>query len=177
MRRADEFSDRGPSDPQRVFEVLHAHGVDFVVIGGFAVISHGHVRVTNDVDFVASTAAENLRRLEAALLELKAELWGVDAHLLGIELDAETLASGANFTLITDAGGVDLFNEVPGGAPYEELRERALLVEVEGLPIRVAGLDDLLRMKRFAGRPRDIEDIAVLTEQEAKGEQEGPTDT
>lgn len=160
--------DRGPSDPRRILEVLVRHGVDFTVIGGIAVIAHGHPRNTRDIDFVAATDRPNLERLVAALRELTAELWGVDAHLLGIELDAETLASGANFTLITDAGGLDFFNEVPGGVPYEELRARALVVDLSGLQIRVAGRDDLIRMKQAAGRPQDLDDIAALTDPGAR---------
>lgn len=156
--------DRGPSDPRTVLEVLVRHGVDFTVIGGVAVIAHGHPRNTRDIDFVAATDRLNLERLAAALRELNAELWGVDAHLLGIELDAETLANGANFTLTTDAGGLDFFNEVPGGVPYAELRARALVVEVFGMSIRVAGRDDLIRMKQAAGRPQDLDDIAALTD-------------
>jgi len=156
--------DRGPSDPRRVFEVLHRHGVDFVVIGGIAVIAHGHPRNTRDIDFVAATDRANLGRLSAALRELDAQLWGVDAHLLGIELDPDTLANGANFTLTTSAGGLDFFNAVPGGVPYEDLRARALIVELSGLTIRIAGRDDLIRMKQAAGRPQDIDDIAALTD-------------
>lgn len=117
-RRADRDPDRGPSDPPRVFRTLNQHGVDYIVIGGWAVIAHGRVRTTLDVDFVADAARANLERLAGALAELRAELWGVDAHQLGIELDADTLASGANFTLTTDAGGLDFFNEVPGQVPY-----------------------------------------------------------
>jgi predicted nucleotidyltransferase len=164
VRRADKDPDRGPSDPQRIFELLDRHSVDFVVIGGYAVIAHGHVRNTRDVDLVAATDLPNLQRFKAVLDELGAELWGVDAHLLGVELDPATLAEGANFTLATSAGGLDFFNEVPGGVPYSELRSRALELEVRGVTVRVAGLDDLIRMKRAAGRPIDLEDIAVLTE-------------
>jgi predicted nucleotidyltransferase len=155
--------DRGPSDPRRVLEVLTRRGVDFTVIGGVAVIAHGHPRNTRDIDFVAAPDHANLQRLADALHELNAQLWGVDAHLLGVALDAETLANGANFTLTTDAGGLDFFNEVPGGVPYAELRERALVVELAGLTIRVAGRDDLIRMKQAAGRPQDLDDIAALT--------------
>jgi hypothetical protein len=97
--------------------------------------------------------------------ELNAQLWGVDADLLGIDVtDPDTLANGANFTTVTEAGGLDLFNEVPGGAPYEQVRARAVQVTVSGVPIRVAGIDDLIAMKRVAGRPRDLSDIAALTE-------------
>ena len=164
MSELDTMGDRGRSDPRHIFEVLARHGIDFVVIGGVAVIGHGSTRTTQDVDFVASTDADNLARLEAALRELGAQLWGVDAHLLGIELDARTLAEGGNFTLVTRAGGLDFFNEVPGGAPYEQVCERSVLVDLgDGLEIRVAGISDLIAMKRAAGRPRDLQDIATLT--------------
>ena len=164
MSDIDTMGDRGPSDPRLIFETLTRSGVDFVAIGGWAVISHGSTRNTRDVDFVAATDPDNLARLEAALADLGAELWGVDAHLLGIDLDARTLAGGGNFTLVTRAGGLDFFNEVPGGAPYEQVRERSVLVDLgDGLEIRVAGIGDLIAMKRAAGRPRDLQDIATLT--------------
>jgi predicted nucleotidyltransferase len=164
MSDLDTVGDRGPSDPLLIFETLTRHGVDFVAIGGWAVISHGSTRNTRDVDFVAAPDHANLARLEAALAELDAQLWGVDAHLLGIELDARTLAEGGNFTLVTRAGGLDFFNEVPGGAPYEQVRARSVVVDLGGgVQIRIAGTDDLIAMKRAAGRPRDLEDIATLT--------------
>lgn len=105
----------------------------------------------------------NLRRLAAAFRELDARLSGVDAHLLGVDVfDPKTLGSGANFTLETDAGGLDFFNKVPGAPPYEQLRQRALSVDLGGLMVRVAGKDDLIRMKQASGRPQDLEDIAAL---------------
>jgi hypothetical protein len=135
-----------------------------VVIGGLAVIAHGHTRNTRDVDLIAAPDRANLERLAAALRDLRASLSGVDAHLLEIDVyDPETLASGANFTLETDAGGLDVFSDVPGAAPYEELRKRALVIELGGVSIRVAGRDDLIRMKQASGRPQDLDDIAALT--------------
>lgn len=154
---------RGP-DPRRIFETLARHGVDYVVIGGIAVIAHGHTRNTRDVDLLAGSDRGNLTRLAAALRELGARLSGVDAHLLEIDVyDPAVLANGANFTLETDAGGLDLFSDVPGAAPYAELRERALVVDLDGVAIRIAGRDDLIRMKAAAGRPQDLGDIAALT--------------
>jgi predicted nucleotidyltransferase len=170
MSELDTIGDRGPSLPRDIFEVLIRHGVDFVAIGGVAVIGHGSTRTTQDVDFVASTDPDNLARLEAALAELDAQLWGVDAHLLGIDLDARTLAEGGNFTLVTRAGGLDFFNEVPGGAPYAQLRARAVPADLgDGLQIHIAGIDDLIAMKRAAGRPQDVRDIATLTHIERRG--------
>jgi predicted nucleotidyltransferase len=158
---------RRDPDPRRIFETFERHRVDYVVIGGVAVIAHGHTRNTRDVDFVAAADRANITRLAGALRELGARLSGVDAHLLRIDVyDPATLANGANFTLETDAGGLDFFSEVPGAAPYEQLRERAMLVDLGGVAIRVAGRDDLIRMKAAAGRPQDLSDIAALTADE-----------
>jgi hypothetical protein len=164
MSDFDTMGDRGKSLPRDIFEVLVRHGVDFVAIGGVAVLGHGSTRTTQDVDFVAATDPENLARVAAALAELDAQLWGVDADRLGIDLDARTLAEGGNFTLVTRAGGLDCVNEVPGGAPYEQLRARSVVAGLgDGLEIRIAGIDDLIAMKRAAGRPQDVRDIATLT--------------
>jgi predicted nucleotidyltransferase len=160
MKRRDEHA----SDPRRIFEVLARHRVDYVVIGGLAVIAHGHTRNTRDVDLMAASDRANLEHLAAAFRELGARLSGVDAHLLEIDVyDPATLASGANFTLETTAGGLDYLTDVPGAAGFDELRERALVVDLEGLRIPVVGLDDLIRMKRASGRPQDLNDLAALT--------------
>lgn len=153
------------TDPRRIFEVLVRRGVDHLVIGGLAVVAHGHPRTTGDVDILAALNRTNLKRLAAALRELEARLAGMDAHLLGIDVyDPAVLGNGANFTLETAAGGLDFFSEVPGQAPYADLKRRAIAVDLgQGLTIRVVGLDDLIRMKAAAGRPEDLSDIAALT--------------
>lgn len=156
-----------PLNPSRILEVLNRHGVDFVVIGGIAVLAHGNPRATFDLDLVASHAGQNLRRLAAALDELDAELAGVDAHLLDVDpTNPDDLANGANWTMHTDAGKLDFLSEVPGGRSYEEIRQRSVEVEGEGMSFRVVGLDDLIRMKRAAGRQKDLADIAALQRHE-----------
>ena len=52
---------------------------------------------------------------------------------------------------------------MPGAPPYSDLRARALVIELDGIALAVAGLDDLISMKRASGRPADIRDIAALT--------------
>lgn len=152
-----------PLDLDRILEVLNRHGVDFVVIGGIAVLAHGNQRATLDLDLVASHTRENLRRLAAALDELNAELAGTDAHLLPADqTNPEHLANGANWTMHTDAGKVDFLSEVPGGRPYGEIRDRSVEVDGYDPSFRIVGLDDLIRMKREAGRPKDLADIAAL---------------
>jgi predicted nucleotidyltransferase len=150
-------------DPARVFATLDRHGVDYVTIGAFAVIAHGYVRATADIDLVARQDRDNLERLAAALGELHARRRGVDADLLGIDpTDPDTLANGASFTLDTDAGPVNYLNDVPGAGDYEGLRARAVEATAGGVVVRVVGLDDLIRLKRASGRPQDLRDIANL---------------
>lgn len=151
-------------DPARVFAALDRHEVDYLTIGAFAVIAHGYVRATADIDLVARQDPENLERLAAAFADLNARLRGVDADLLGIDpTDPHTLANGASFTLDTDAGPVDYLNDVPGAGDYADLRARAVEATAAGVAVRVVGLDDLIRMKRASGRPRDLRDIANLS--------------
>lgn len=151
-------------DPARVFDTLDRHGVDYLTIGAFAVIAHGYVRATADIDLVARQDEDNLSRLAAAFAELAARLRGVDAELLDIDpTDPVTLANGASFTLQTDAGPVDYLNDVPGAASYDDMRRRAIDAQAAGVPVRVVSLADLIRMKRASGRPQDLLDIAQLT--------------
>lgn len=137
---------------------------------------HGHERTTADVDVVVQRSPANLRRLAAALSELRAELRGVDAHLLGIDpADPKQLAEGANFTLNTDAGPLDVWTDVedlPGADRWERLRERSLSADAHGTTIHVVGRDDLISLKRTAsGLPnresskaaQDRDDVDVLT--------------
>ena len=106
-----------------------------------------------------------MERLAAALTDLDARLFGVDADLLDVDpRDPDDLLGGGNFTLRTAAGGLDLFDpsEIPGGRPYEEMRPRAVEAVVQGVHIRAIGFDNLIRLKRESGRDRDLEDVATL---------------
>ena len=69
-------------NPSRIFETLDRHQVDYLTIGAWAVIAHGYVRATADIDFVARLDRRNIERLASALRELNARLRGVDADKL-----------------------------------------------------------------------------------------------
>lgn len=150
-------------DPARIFETLDRHGVDYLTIGAWAVIAHGYVRATADIDFMARLDSENLEHLAAALSELNARLRGVDADKLGIDpTDPEVLGSGASFTMETDAGPLDFLNDVPGAADYDQLRLRARKANAGGIAVWVVDYDDLISMKKASGRAQDILDIQEL---------------
>lgn len=140
---------------------LTDEGVDFLVIGGVAVFLQGYPRFTKDLDIVYATNAANLERLGGVLVELGARLRGV-AEDVPFVPDARTLKRTAILTLDTPLGSIDLLVDPAGAARYEEMRERADVVDLDGVEFRVVALDDLLSMKRAAGRPQDIADVDAL---------------
>jgi predicted nucleotidyltransferase len=154
--------DSQPHDPERIFRVLDARGVEYVVVGGLAVQVHGHVRTTNDVDIIPAPTPRNLASLADALNELDARVLNQGSE--GIAIDAKMLARAVLWQFSTSAGDIDVLHDAPGAAAFAELRARALEVRLGGLEIPFAGRDDLIRMKRAAGRPVDFGDIAALTE-------------
>lgn len=152
-----------PLDPQVLFAVLNRHGVDYLVIGGFAVNIHGFLRATADIDVVADQGRDNLIRLARALAELGARLRGVDAQHLPVDpRNPDDLQTGANWTMRTDVGDLDLLVDPPGADAFEQLRARRIVVEVEAIKVPVVGLDDLVAMKLAAGRPKDLQDLTVF---------------
>jgi predicted nucleotidyltransferase len=140
-------------------------GVDFVVIGGVAVYFQGYARFTKDLDIVYATNAANLERLGAMLVELGARLRGIRDDVPFVP-DAHTLKRTSILTLDTLLGSIDLLVDPAGADRYEALRERADVVELDDVEFHIVSIDDLLSMKRAAGRPQDIADIdALLTAQ------------
>ena len=147
--------------PLEMLRALDRHGVAFVVIGGVAARLHGSPSVTTDVDVCYDRRRDNLERLAEALLELGAKLRGVDEDV-PILLDARTLAAGSNFTFVTLAGALDVIGDPAGSRGYDELVSNAERVDIGGLEVLVADLDDLIRMKRAAGRPKDRIEVEIL---------------
>jgi hypothetical protein len=157
-----------PLDLGELIAVLAHHGVDYLVIGGVATQVHGHRRTTMDLDLTPDPSPENLRRLGAALAELEArprDTGSADAEIpVG---DPERLAVAAIVPpLLTRHGQIHILKEPKGARGFDQMRERALVVDLDGSEVPIVSLDDLIRMKRAAGRPGDLDDIAALTEVE-----------
>jgi hypothetical protein len=129
--------------------------------------AHGYPRGTKDIDLVPSPEGNNLRRLYAALLELGAEpleIGDFRPKELPVAFAPDGLDAGGNWALGTTAGRVDVLQWIPGiDEGYERLRANAIEDEVPGVGrIAFAGYDDLVEMKRAAGRPQDAADLHEL---------------
>jgi hypothetical protein len=150
-----------PLDAERILRVLAEHAVDYVIIGGLAVQTHGHVRTTVDIDVLPRPDPANLQRLADALIALDARI--LNPGSASLEIDAAMLPRATLWQFATRHGGIDVVHDAPGAPPFDELRDRALKIELGDLQLSVAGRDDLISMKRASARPVDLEDLAALT--------------
>jgi hypothetical protein len=151
-----------PLDAERMLKVLARHDVEYVIVGGLAVQTHGHVRTTVDIDICPRPEPRNLARLAEALRELGSVVLNPGGE--GVELDAAMLPRATLWQFATRHGALDVLHDAPGAPPYEQLRARALEIRLGDLQLAVAGRDDLIGMKRASARRVDLEDIAALTE-------------
>jgi hypothetical protein len=149
------------TDFQALLSTLAGHEVGFIVVGGAAAIAHGSSRLTQDLDIVYQRSRANLDRLVGALLEHHPYLRGAPPGLPFL-WDRATLERGLNFTLVTSLGDIDLLGEIPGGGTYEDLRAGAIRLSIFDVECLCLSLPQLIRAKRAAGRPRDLEALAEL---------------
>jgi hypothetical protein len=152
----------GGFDAGALVRVLQRHHVEFVVIGGIAGQLWGSPTITQDLDICYAREKTNLENLAAALRELNAKLRGVKKDV-PFRLDARTLVNGDSFTFTTDFGALDCLATPSGTSGYTDLRQAAEAMPIGGgLRVWVCSLDDLFRMKRAAGRTKDLRAIEEL---------------
>ena len=144
-------------DPRRIVGALASAGVDTVLIGGLAGAVRGSSLVSVGVEVCHSRSARNLEGLARVLADIGAQLRGGDA-----QLDSAALAGVDTFRVDTEAGPLDCVGTPRGTAGYADIARRAEVVDLGGFGFRVASLDDLIRMKRAAGHPRDRAELEVL---------------
>ena len=157
-------------DPARRFNEAD---VEYVLIGGMAVMLYGSSLLTRDVDFCAPMTPENIERLLNAIEGLNAKHF-TRPDLPVIPNDPQRLRGFKNLYLRTDLGKIDILGELPGVGTYEQIKHRFVEVEIEGVPLRVLDLETLIESKRFAGRERDHHAISHLEQVRKNSRPDGP---
>ena len=161
-----------PLDTERVLRALDAAGVEYILIGGVACVMHGAEQTTYDTDVLPSLEAENLERLIHALESLDAGVL-VEPDRMKFEAgdpwETESLRRGGHglhdaeaWHFTTSAGLVDIVMTAAGVGGFDDHVEKAHELEVFGIRVRLAGLDDLMRSKEFLGRDKDLSVLGQL---------------
>lgn len=142
-----------PIDFRDLLEGFAREGVEHVVIGGYAFSFHASPRATKDLDLLVGEAPENLERAARALARYGAPAVVVEAvRRLGPDEVAFLGHPPLRIDIMRRIDGVDSAAVIRNAVP----------AEWDGLPIRVIGLEDLIRNKRAAGRPQDVADANRL---------------
>lgn len=140
----------------RILEDLNRAGVRYVLIGGIALIRHGVVRATRDVDAILAPDSENLARVRALITEWPA------TRPDGTPVPDDSVAPGRTIHLATPHGELDLLAEMMPPLSFAELWTRAETRRVDGVVAPICSLADLVALKRIAGRERDLVDLHDL---------------
>jgi hypothetical protein len=153
------------TDAAAIISVLNQHGVRYVVIGAFAAIAQqAPIEPTRDIDVTPDLAPQNLRRLSKALEELGSLIRTDDTtEGLPFDHDATSLGRATTWNLVCPFGEFDISFRPSGfEAGYAELAKRAHRVGVEGVEVVIADLEDVIRSKEAAGRPKDLRVLPAL---------------
>lgn len=133
--------------------LFSAHGVDYLLIGGQAVIAHGYPRLTKDMDLWVRPTVENGRRVLKALSDFGTPLRGFEPERF---LEPETVVM-----LGREPFRVDVLTQIPG-VIFSEAWERRTFVTLDAERIPLIGVDDLIANKKAVGRLQDLADVEAL---------------
>jgi predicted nucleotidyltransferase len=144
------------TDFGRILEDLNTAGVRYVVVGGIALICHGVVRATRDVDVVFDPAPANLEAIRMLI-----SAWGA-TRPDGSPLADDSLSPDRSMHLSMSYGDLDLLSEQVASVSFADLLDRSEIRRIDGVEASICSLADLVALKRAAGRQRDLADLSDL---------------
>ncbi len=136
-----------------LIRLLNEEGAEYVVLGGHAVIAHGYLRTTGDVDIFVRPSHENAIQLLKVM-----ERYGYTNGEFDLE-DFTKVPSYLSFGRYD--GWIDIMTFTLG-VSFDECYDNRLVLEIQGVPVNFIGLRQLLENKRATGRPQDIRDLENL---------------
>lgn len=139
--------------PTDLIRLLNAHSAEYLIIGAQALAAHGYVRATSDIDILINPSAENISRVRAAL-----EAFGYDTSDASLEDFQSKKILFRKYWYDVD------IHPTAKGIKTEEALHNKFSGTYEGIPTFFSSLDDLIKMKKEAGRPEDLADLLHLEE-------------
>lgn len=130
-------------------------GIDFVIVGGFAAVTHGSSYVTRDIDLCLMLSEQNIARLRQALADLNPR-HRMTPQRLSFLTHPSVGQSVQNLYLVTEAGVVDVLSSVLGVGDFARLKAKAEDLIVDGRTYSVMALEDLIAAKEALGREKDL---------------------
>jgi hypothetical protein len=141
---------------------MNSHEVNYVIVGGHAVAYHGYPRFTGDIDFFVKPSPENALRLIAVLHSFGfLDVAGVEAALVEVGKVIQLGRPPNRIDLLTGISGVD----------FDQAFEDSVATDIDGIPVRIIGLESLLKNKAASGRPKDQLDLDQLKKAQGRPQQ------
>jgi len=136
-----------------MLKCLNNAGVDYILVGGWAVNMYGYIRATVDLDIWILADRANAQRVYAALGEFGAPI---------SEVKPEDFAEdGIIFQIGVAPCRIDIITRI-SGVTYTDATNRTVAKEIDGIPVKVISIDDLIANKKASGRTKDLADVEVL---------------
>jgi len=136
-----------------MLKCLNKAGVDYILVGGWAVNMYGYIRATVDLDIWILADSENAKKVYVAVAEFGAPV---------AEMKSEEFAEyGMIFQIGVAPCRVDIISKI-SGVSYADAVTRAVPKTIDGIPVRIISLDDLIANKKASGRAKDLADVEVL---------------
>ena len=141
------------ADYTDMLKCLNKAGVDYIMVGGWAVNMHGYIRATIDLDIWIMADCANARKVYAALLDFGAPIADIAPEDFAID--------GTIFQIGVAPCRIDIINKIDG-LTYADASPRAVMKNIDGIPVRILSLEDLVANKRASGRTKDLADAEIL---------------
>lgn len=143
-----------PQDLKEFLRLLNDRGVEYLIVGGYAVSFHGYPRATQDIDIWIDSDAPSIDRLAGAL-----RMFGFDLP----ELDRWAASPTRILRLGYPPVRIELMTSI-SGVSFSEASPGAVTAKLDGVNTRIIGLGALRQSKRAAGGPKDLADLENLLE-------------
>lgn len=142
-----------PADFKEFIELLNNNNVRYIIIGGYAVVYHGYVRSTNDIDIWVDISEDNIKNLLNALDEF---------GFSSLNLKEEDFAPGQIIQLGYPPNRIDLIT-TPAGIDFESCHKSKEQIKIDGITLNIIDFENLIKTKKASNRTRDLADIDELT--------------